>query len=136
MKTYLKNLTPEEIIKRLKNGEIIKFDEDKTFHIKVIDGIICRIVDKNNFVINAVFDNENFYFETEEPFKIKKIGLYKTRGGRKVFVSDISVNTDRTYKISGIIEGDTLSSNWTVYGSAVESGDYESADDIISKWED
>lgn len=132
MKTYLKDLTPEEIIKRLKNGEIIKFDGNNAFHIKMIDGIICRFYNRNNFVINGEFDNDGFYFETEEPFEIKEAGLYKTRDGRKVFVSDISKNPNRIYKISGIIEGDALSSNWTVYGSETMGV----GNDIISKWED
>lgn len=136
MKTYVKDLTPEEIIKRLKNGEVVKIKDSKEY-FKMIDGVICRFFSYGDVGIGSLLYTEpdDVYFETEELFEIKETGLYKTRCGRKVFVSDISLNPDRTYKISGIIEGDKLSSNWTVYGNAVESGDYESTDDIISKWE-
>lgn len=37
MKTYLKDLTPEEIIKRLKNGEIIKFAQQVLKQIEDVE---------------------------------------------------------------------------------------------------
>lgn len=41
MKTYLKDLTPEEIIQRLKNGEILH-PVNPDFYIKMIDGVLCK----------------------------------------------------------------------------------------------
>lgn len=135
MKTYLKDLTLEEIIKRLKNEEVIYFDLAKQVHIKMIDGIICKFFGAKDVEINHFFSmtDSSYYFETEEPFEIKETGLYKTRSGRKVFVSDISKKPNRIYKISGIIEGDALSSNWPVYGSETMG---VVSNDIISKWEE
>lgn len=132
MKTYLKGLTPEEIIKRLKNGEIIKFDGNNAVYIKMIDGIICRFYGDFYFIINGGFDNDGFYFETEEPFEIKEAGLYKTRDGKKVFVSCIT--NECLQPVTGVIQGENNTTSWYL------SGEYEQADespyDIISKWED
>ena len=132
MKTYIKDLTPEEIIKRLKNGEIIKFDCDNTFHIKMIDGIICRIYE-NYFIINGGFDNDGFYFETEEPLTFEQGKFYKTRDGKKAFVSFIA-GDGRKYPVSGIICGEALTSAWETNGRIIT--DNQSDQDIISKWED
>lgn len=137
MKTYLKDLTPEEIIKRLKNGEIIKSEEDDDIIIRYYDGVIYSSSKRfGGYKINVSFVTDaacKYYFETEEPFEIKETGLYKTRDGRKVFVSHIG-DSDNTYNVSGIILNDYLSKNWTIKGR-INTG-YKGHEDIISKWED
>ena len=42
MKTYLKDLTPDEVIRRLKAGEVVKHEKGN-YEKKWIDGIICTI---------------------------------------------------------------------------------------------
>jgi hypothetical protein len=134
MKTYLKDLTPEEIIKRLKNGEVIKMKHNKVY-IKMIDGIMVRFYPSYKPDINTTINlnDSTFYFETEEPFEIKETGLYKTRDGRKAFVSRIG-DSDNTYNVSGIILNDYSSNTWTIEGR-INTG-YKDNEDIIGKWED
>ena len=136
MKTYLKNLTPEEIIKRLKNGEIIKTEENRDdICIKYYDGVICRAYKDGSFTINAGFTNDNicgYYFETEEPFEIKETGFYETRVGAKVYVNSIDENRKKV--IGGVIEFADKYFYWNRNG--VYCSDREDAKDIIGKWED
>lgn len=88
MKMFLTDLMPKEIIKRLKDGEIIKV-RNSEIYTRMVDNIIFRFFPKDKPYINPAIDlnNDNFYFE--ESFKITETGLYKTRDGRKVFVSKI-----------------------------------------------
>ena len=48
MKTYLKDLTPEDVIKRLKNGEVVYGNGSWIY--KMIDGIIWAFCDKEYYV--------------------------------------------------------------------------------------
>lgn len=132
MKTYLKDLKFEEIIKRLKNGEVVHGDGSWIY--KMIDGIICAFWCKESY-IGAMIDldaESESYFETEEPFEIKETGLYKTRDGKRAFVSYI--NEDVKYCIIGIVEGENAFLTWTVDGS-YHIGE-ENPEDIVSKWEE
>lgn len=133
MKTYLKDLTTEEVIKRLKNGEFLQ--NPFGGYYKMVDGIICKFLPSGNTVIADCLSsqiNGDCYFETEEPFEIKEAGLYKTRDGRKVFVSCI-INGDIPL-VRGIIQDEEHITSWYL------SGEYEQCfknnEDIISKWED
>lgn len=131
MKTYLKDLTPEEIIKRLKNGEFLQSPFGGYY--KMVDGIICKFLPNGNTVIAECLSsqmNGDCYFETEEPFEIKEAGLYKTRDGRKVFVSKIYDDC-----ILGLVDGDEELMNWKLNGF-VFNDEREDNQDIISKWED
>ena len=129
MRTYLKNLTLEEIITRLKKGEIIKV-RNSEIYTRMVDNIIVRFFPKNKPYINPAIDlnNDNFYFE--ERFKIKETGFYKTRDGRKVFVSKIYDDC-----IIGLIDGDEELMNWNLNGFVFDD-EREDNQDIIGKWED
>ena len=132
MKLYLKDLTPEEIIKRLKNGEIIKSEEDGDI-IKYYDGVICRAYKDGGFTINAGFTNDNicgYCFETEEPLTFEEGKFYKTREGKKAYISRIT--TTRFY---GIITGKTSLDTWNLKGMHW-CDKYPHKNDLISKWED
>ena len=102
-KIYLNTLTPEEIIKSLKNGEVIKTPNGE---LKIIDGILTKLYYDGDFTINIDFyvdpesKNENSYFEEQEEFKIEKTGLYKTRNGKTAFVSFIGEED-----IYGMVDG-------------------------------
>lgn len=129
-KTYLNTLTPEEIIKRLKNGEIVK---RKTVHdneiiYKMIDGIIVR-EDEGCTTLNSFIAIDDQYFEEKRPFMITKTGVYKTRDGRKAYVCNIDDNGDCTF----VIEGESRLYYSTKQGS---TSDQETEMDIVSEWED
>lgn len=131
MKTYLKDLTPEEIIKRLKNGEIVKIEDSKEY-FKMIDGIVCRFYDYGDVGIGcSIFKDPNdVYFETEEPLTFEQGKFYKTREGKKAYISRITT----TY-IYGIITEKTVGEVWYLNGMHWNNGD-KHKNDLISKWED
>ena len=145
MKTYLKYLEPEEIIKRLKNGEIIRNDEDGDI-IKYYDGVIYSVYEDGTCGINEFFTTDlclSYYFETdekpkektEEHFEIKGRGLYKTRDGRKAFVSNIYIDDDGDDEVLGIIDGEEELMCWELDGFRMDRKKPNEVD-IISKWED
>lgn len=128
-KTYLSTLEPEEIIKRLKNGEVIN-DEESISTIKMIDGVIVKeyaqeMTFNYAFTVDSVDD---YYFEEEEKFEITETGLYKTREGGRVFISAIE---DYAF---GIVEGEKIRRDWYLTGRFGEG--LKSRIDIVSKWED
>jgi hypothetical protein len=133
MKTYIKNLTPEEIIKRLKNGEIVKIENSKEY-FKMIDGVVCRFFDYGDIGIGSVLFKEpdDVYFETEEPFEIKETGFYMTRACAKVYVNSIDENRKKV--IGGVIEWEDKYFYWNKNG--VYCSGREDAKDIIGKWKD
>lgn len=137
-KVLLKDLTPEEIIKRLRKGEVIKC-EDSNKITYLIDGIIVSeelLLENGENVKHVIFGSHFFvnykvdylYFEEEEPFKITETGFYKTRDGRKVYVSDVE---NYAY---GVVDGERRIRNWSLEGRwAVTNLDDI---DIVAKWED
>jgi len=138
MKTYLKNLTPEEIIKRLKNGEILH-PVNPDFYIKMIDGVLCEFYNNElkfiNVQVGSVYrpdSNEgyDFYFETEEPLTFEQGKFYKTRDGKKAYISRITT----TY-IYGIITEKTSSETWELDGTHWNK-ELPHKNDLISKWEE
>lgn len=141
MKTYLKDLTIEEIIKRLKNGEVIKIEYNKGYY-KMIDGIICRFYEDGDVGVGDMFYKKpkDAYFETEEPFEIKETGFYKTRDGSKVYISWIKYYNDNgmcsssdEFVCYGIFENGDNVFTWNIFGKSNSNSDKL---DIISKWED
>lgn len=135
---FLNTLTSEEIIKRLKNGEVVKREDrwDKLIY-RMIDGVIVA-KDGTDIIIGdtMVIDKEDdFYFEEEEePFEITETGVYKTREGKKAFVYEIDEKIDDKYPVCYILEkGDN-------FHSTTKQGKYninqETSLDIVSKWED
>ena len=74
------------------------------------------------------------YWEVyEEPFKITHTGLYKTRDGRKVFVSFVDKG-ENPYATCGVIEEGFTIKTWTRSGRFRISE--ENSEDIVSEWED
>lgn len=134
-KIYLNTLKDEEVIKRLKNGEVIHIEKN-SYKIKMIDGMIVeKLEDCTVFGISFTVDSTNdFYFEEEEPFEITQLGFYKTRDGRKAYISYIDKNIVDRENVFGIIEGEPSPRRWFKYGryDTNEKTKY----DIIDKWED
>ena len=87
MKKYIMYMTPEEIIKRLNDGEIIKGDNtDKYF--KMINGQICHLGKLYCVIGTKVRTDKQYYFETEEPFLLEVDRFYKTKSGKKAYIYD------------------------------------------------
>lgn len=129
-KIYLNTLKPEEIIKRLKNGEIIH-NEGSASTIKMIDGVIVEVYEtyitfNQGFTVDATDD---LYFEEEEKFEIKETGLYKTRDGRLAFVSSIKDINKNSYPVVAVILGDIETSTWSIKGKRYDTK--ESGEDLV-----
>lgn len=135
-KIYLNTLTPEEIIKRLKNGAFVKYDGDDEDPIeaRLIDGMIVKKYlarGKSVFEISSgiyVDESDDYYFEEQEELKIEKTGLYRTRDGRTAYVS-VLLDGDYKYTAIGILEGKNESSSWTLDGAYCVGE--ESGEDLV-----
>lgn len=135
-KVFLNTLTPEEIIRRLKNGEVIKReDRGNDLIYRMIDGVIVQkdiwdITIGSSFTVDEVDD---YYFEEDEPFIITETGVYKTRDGRKAFVYKIKDETDSIYPICYVVEKEDDSILATKQGKYATGETYL---DIVAKWEE
>lgn len=134
MKTYLKDLTPEEVIRRLKAGEEAKHEIVKGKY-KVINDMLCSFWDNGDISYNASFyisPNDDYYFETPDELKLEVGKCYKTRDGRKAFISTQSM-TDK--KFLGVVVG--CNSCWSWFNNGCFKIDKsESSFDLISEWSD
>ena len=121
--------TPEEVIKALKEGKIIKSKYGHTY--KIVDGFI---VDDNNH-LNPIIDCHDYselHIKEQEPLKIEVGKLYKTKGGFKarcffkyftggaVFTIDFCSDTFKT----------------DAKGKCVGECDLTNSLDIIGQWEE
>lgn len=134
MKTYLKDLTPDEVIRRLKVGEVVKnYDATKTY--KIVDGMLCEFLPSGGVNYNIalqIWMNSNFYFETPDELKLEVGKCYKTRDGRKAF---ISIQNKLDKKFSGIYVGCNSCCAWFNDG-CYKIDKSESSFDLISEWSD
>ena len=132
-KVYLKDLQPDEVIRRLKAGEVAKHTKGN-YKKKLIDGFICTIFNSGRFVVNDYLVNdESAYFEEPEKLKLEVGKCYRTRDGRKAFIS--SINNDSEFPFRGIIIGFDSTAVWLENG---KFNVYQSENDLdlISEWSD
>jgi hypothetical protein len=130
MKTYLKDLTLDEVIDKLKSGESIKYATSDA-ETKYRDNMLLTILPDGKYTINVQISsclNRVAYFETPDELKLEVGKCYKTRDGRKAFVSVV----DDTYAY-GIIEDDRLVTIW-IQNGVCDTDDRD--DDLISEWSD
>lgn len=131
MREYLNNLPTKEIIERLLAGKIAKNDLGRTLY--AINGVLCSSIPNEKTVIGAcvgVSDFENLYFEEPAELKLEVGKCYKTRDGRKAFISDIY--EDKT--CLGVISGEKNFYQWHDNGKFL--GELENNTDLISEWSD
>lgn len=133
MKKYVSQMTPEEVIKLLKEGYAIKDNYNKYTKYRMIDGILF---DEAEIRLNCtlILDDEDLYFEIEEetikePFEITKPGVYKTRNGLKAYISFVDGND-----AIGVIENYSCLENWEINGIHYDRNN--AGLDIVSKWND
>ena len=138
MKTYLKDLTPEEVIRRLKAGEVVKCETDECEPMegqyKMIDGVICGFFEDGDILYGSgisVSQDNGFYFETPDELKLEVGKCYKTRDGRKSFVS--FKNSDAYFR--GTVVGDFEYISWQENGKHDYSTNGHPLD-LISEWSD
>lgn len=129
MKQYIKDLTPEMIISRLKNGEVLKNDENAT--LEMIDGFIIG-KRNDNWCINPAFGSlsfDDYYFEIPEPELNIEIGkFYKTREGEKAYVFNITL--DNKY---GVVVENKMP--YVVSEHGFYSDEEETDKDLVELWE-
>lgn len=83
MKQYIKDLSVEQVIERLKSGEVL---QGTTGTYEMIDGIIIH-KEKDNWAITPVIRRDyECYFDRPEPeIEIEVGSFYKTRNGLKAY---------------------------------------------------
>lgn len=132
MKTYLKDLTPEEVIRRLKAGEVVENEKCKIKY-KIIEGVLCGLWTDGGIDYNAriISDKEKgWYFETPDELKLEVGKCYKTRDGRMAFV-----NFKDNKISSGVIVGSLDVFSWKEDGTYLHTA-IDSNYDLISEWSD
>lgn len=134
-KTYLNTLKPEEVIKRLKDGDVIHKDNSSVI-IKFIDGVTVKehgTIIIYNYMI-TIDEINDYYFEEEEKFEITETGIYKTREGKKAFVYEIDEGDDDIYHVYYIVENDGRTFSVTKQGRVNKYN--TSPNDLVSKWKE
>lgn len=128
-KTYLNTLKPEEVIKRLKAGEVVK--KSNVDYWKLIDGIIVMYFHnlRPSIGMDIDLDDVTLYFEEENQFEITGTGVYRTRDGRRAYVCDIDTNGGCTFVIDGMRH---FMYHATKQGRCHKNIEYGA--DIVAKW--
>ena len=135
-KKYIKDMEVEEVIARLQKREVIKCETNSySSEIKLINGILVKFDSNGDTFItpnlNIKTSGYNYYFEETKSFKITETGLYKTRDGRKAF---LSVVDNATSLANGIVEGVYDAYFWNLDGNLHD--DEQSSFDLVSRWEE
>lgn len=137
MKKYTKDMTAEEVMRRLKSGEIVRSLESDTVY-RISNGLLCRYGGNCECIGIGVRLNpwcDQYYFDCPDEFKITKTGLYRTRDGRKVFVSYIvKDDEDCDFPVEGVIEGSSEVHNWRTSGLWDGYVDKITDNDIVGEW--
>lgn len=133
MKTYLKDLTPDEVIRRLKSGEEVKNAVDDTESYKFLDGFIVKHNDDGYILSCYLWLGESpLYFETPDELKLEVGKCYKTRDGRKAFISTYD-SEKRCFR--GVIAESFDFYEWEISGDSIYSA-INCGVDLISEWSD
>lgn len=132
MKTYLKDLTLDEVIDKLKSGESIKYDTSDA-ETKYRDNMLLTVLPDGKYTINVEISsclNRVAYFETQDELKLEVGKCYRTRKGKKAFI---------TYKEKNLCNGAIFGSldffTWRENGKSVYSTD-ENDLDLVEEWSD
>ena len=111
-------------------GEYICLNDD--YDEDLIDEDKCYFCDKQ-----ILSDDWEVYKEPKKKFEITHTGLYKTRKGRKAFVScEVKYPTTLKAPFFGIVEGGLTTRWWTKTGKNLcEPFEDGKEFDIVSEWE-
>lgn len=136
MKKYTKDMTVEEVIRRLWAGEIVRCNESDIVY-RISNGLLCSYDGDCGCIGIGVRLNpwcDQYYFDCPDEFKITKTGLYRTRDGRKVFVSKIDPEEDSNYPVSGLVEGADSIGTWSTSGLWDGIVSKTTNRDIVGEW--
>lgn len=132
MKQYLKDMTIKEIATSLINGDVIYDDKKSDISYKLVNYVIYKVCDGHRKALFNIYEILiGLHFKIKDEFKITKSGLYRTKDGRKVFIS--CLQNDIAY---GIVEGFGVSCEWNFDGTFIGDGVKDSIYDIISEFEE
>lgn len=129
MKKYLEDLKPEEVIARLKQGEILKSEDGKITY-ECIDGIIVGKTEESFAIcpsVGSYMSIDKLYFDMPEPeLKIEVGKFYQTRGGKRAYV--FAQNSEGKYNVA--IEGGEA---YSVFNGGYYSEEEETDKDLLEK---
>lgn len=131
-KVYLKDLPIDEVIRRLKAGKVVRYDNTATIS-KLIEGFLCDVFTDGDYRICSYISARSQlqpHFEEQEQLKLEVGKCYRTRDGRKAF---IFVKDDYNYR--GVVVGSAHDYAWRENCKSVYSTDDNDLD-IISEWSD
>lgn len=132
-RVYLKDLQPDEVIRRLKSGEVVKHIRGN-YEKKLIDGVICTIFNKKGHIINdCITSDESAYFEEPEELKFELGTRYKTRDGHCAIFHYIDKNNN-VFPCKFVIVGENYFYATDKDGRCYK--DTENRLDIVSEWSD
>ena len=117
--------TPEEVIKALKEGKVIK--NENGYSYKLVDGFIVATAKNEFFVGDTIFSYLRPYILEEEPLKIEVGKWYETRDHQKARC----YCKGKTYAAFSI---DNACATIVVYLNGRLYEDRESSCDIIGTW--
>ena len=132
MKTYIRDLKFDEVIERIKKGEII-IDEETGDIIKYYDGMICKFYKDGTYIIGYCISSDPvfpYYFETKEPFSLEVDKFYRTKDNKKVYIYE----KNRGYSF-GVVLGHGVCS-WHNNTKEVCYKDKNDSLKIVGKWEE
>lgn len=131
MKEYIKDLTLDTVIERLKQGQRVVSDTHMA-SIELIDGILVGRKGKEWIIgqsISSMDDFAEWYFERPQPqLEIKTGKFYTTRDGKKAYV--FAKNSSGKYNVA-IEDGEAYS----VFEGGYYSEDEETEKDLIAVWD-
>lgn len=134
-KVYLKDLQPNEVIRRFKAGEVAKNDRFGISY-KIIGDILCGIWGDDGVTYNvaiAIDKDELSYFEEPEKLKFEPGNRYKTRDGHCAIFHYIDRNNN-VFPYKFVIVGENYSYATGEDGRRFK--DTENRLDIVAEWSD
>lgn len=120
-RTYLKDLSPEEVIAKLNNGEVVYTEDSKGkgFSYKMIDGVLVAFDESKDTVSGynrSLYVTDKAYFEDDHTnIKVKQGHWYRTRDEQAVYIyEDIGDNV--VYRFKGCRIGSQKYLTWSSSG--------------------
>lgn len=134
-RTWVKDLSIQELSKRLKNGENVYHDQDEGF-IAIVDGLMMKWKNGEAVEINPTFrpQNPHLYFLDEELFQLKEGKEYETKSGNKAIITFDSGEMGYPYR--GIIIGFPHLCCWDVNGKIEIKAGCSAEFDIVGIWKE
>lgn len=134
-KVYLKDLTPDEVIRRLKAGEVLKTIDEDT-EMKIVEGLLCSFYKDGSFTINGDFHidkdlDKYYYFEEPEELKLEDGKCYKTRDGHCAICHYID-KKDNMFPYKFVVVGEYVAFSTNEDGRLYKNT--EDKLDLISEW--